>query len=93
MIVFGIHCNSFIVLPIPLKTCRSNGILFFTSKKCERSGVFLRFCALELTRLASALNLSRPVRDAFKNNNEDTTMTSTEIVLICLLLILNVFNT
>ena len=31
MIVFGIHCNFFIVLPIPLKTCKYNGFLF--SKK------------------------------------------------------------
>ena len=30
MIVFGIHCNFCIVLPIQLKTCRSNGILFYT---------------------------------------------------------------
>ena len=30
MIVFGIHCNFFIVLPTRLKTCRSNGFLFFT---------------------------------------------------------------
>ena len=29
LIVFGIHCNFFIVLPIKLKTCRSNGFLFF----------------------------------------------------------------
>ena len=30
MIVFGIHCNFFIVLPIRLETCRSNIFLFFT---------------------------------------------------------------
>ena len=30
MIAFGIHCNFFIVLPIRLKTCRSNDFLFFT---------------------------------------------------------------
>ena len=30
MIVFGIHCNFFIVLSIPLKTCRCDGFFFFT---------------------------------------------------------------
>ena len=30
MIAFGIDCNLFIVLPIPLKTCRSNDFFFFT---------------------------------------------------------------
>ena len=29
MIVFRIHCNFFIVLPIRLKACRSNGFFFF----------------------------------------------------------------
>ena len=32
MIVFRIHCNFSIVLPIPLKTCRSNVFLFFTKQ-------------------------------------------------------------
>ena len=32
MIVFGIHCNFFIVLPIRLKICRSNG--FFYKTEC-----------------------------------------------------------
>ena len=31
MIVFGIQCNFFIVFPIQLKTCRSNGFLVFTN--------------------------------------------------------------
>ena len=30
MIAFRIHCNFFIVSPIQLKTCRSNGFLFLT---------------------------------------------------------------
>ena len=30
MIVFGIHCNFFIVLPIQPKTCSSNVFFFFT---------------------------------------------------------------
>ena len=34
MIVFGIQFNFFIVLPIPLKTCRSN--VFFYKAKCAR---------------------------------------------------------
>ena len=33
MIMFGIHCNVFIVLPIRLKTCRTNGFLFFNKAK------------------------------------------------------------
>ena len=32
MIIFGIHCNFFIVLPIRLKICRSNG--FFYKTEC-----------------------------------------------------------
>ena len=30
MVVFGIHSNFLLVLPIRLKPCRSNGFLFFT---------------------------------------------------------------
>ena len=30
MIVFRIHCNFFIILSIRLRTCSSNGFLFFT---------------------------------------------------------------
>ena len=30
MVVFGIHSNFLLVLPIRLKPCRSNGALFFT---------------------------------------------------------------
>ena len=30
MIVLGTHCNFFIVFPIRLKNCRSNGFFFFT---------------------------------------------------------------
>ena len=33
MIVLGIHCNFFIVLPTWLKTCRSNAFFFFTRQK------------------------------------------------------------
>ena len=34
MIVFGIHCNFFIVLPIRLKTCSFNGFFNFYKAKC-----------------------------------------------------------
>ena len=32
MIVLGIHCNFFTVLPIRLKTCRSNGFFFYKAQ-------------------------------------------------------------
>ena len=41
MIVFGIHCNIFIVLLARLKTCRYNEFLFFTRQK-ERARFFGR---------------------------------------------------
>ena len=45
MIVFGIHCNFFIVLIIRLKTCRPNGLFFFTRQMCGpgKSGLSQRF--------------------------------------------------
>ena len=48
--VFGIHCNFFIVLSIRLKTCRSN--VFFLFYKAPKSRTRLR----DFTRLS---NLSR----------------------------------
>ena len=36
MIVFGIHCNFFNVLPIWLKTYRSNGFFLFNKANCAR---------------------------------------------------------
>ena len=36
MIVFGIHCNFFIDLPIRLKTCRSDVLFPFDKAKCKR---------------------------------------------------------
>ena len=36
MIVFGIHCNFFFVLPNRPKTCRSNGFFLFYKAKCAR---------------------------------------------------------
>ena len=35
MIVFEIHCNFFIVLPVRLKTCISNGFFFLKGKRCQ----------------------------------------------------------
>ena len=38
MVVFEIHYNFLIVLPMPLKTCRSSIVLFFTKQKaCARN--------------------------------------------------------
>ena len=51
MIMFGIHCNVFIDLPIRLKTCRTNGFLFFNKAKRAhpqngaRLRGFARLCA------------------------------------------------
>ena len=38
MIVFGIHCNFLIVLPIQLKTCRSNSFFLFTRQNVRLKG-------------------------------------------------------
>ena len=38
MIVFGIDCNSFIVVHIRLKTCRSNGFVFFIGQNVRKIG-------------------------------------------------------
>ena len=54
MIVFGIHCNFLIVLPIRLKTCRSNVFSLYKAK-CAR----LKNRARLYQHQAS--NLSRPV--------------------------------
>ena len=51
MIVFGIHCNFFIVQPIRLKTSRSNRFLLFTWQIVH---------APEHTREVRARNLSKP---------------------------------
>ena len=59
MIVFEIHYNFLIVLPIPLKTYRSSIVLFFTEQKA---------CARKIGRVSGfwesdqhrACNLSRP---------------------------------
>ena len=47
MIVFGIQYNFFIVLPIPMKTCRSNVFFFFAkpnvhARKIKRVSEVLR---------------------------------------------------
>ena len=50
MIVYGIHCNFFIVLPIRLKTCRSNGFLQGKMSAPKKSGASQRFCTPERAR-------------------------------------------
>ena len=44
MIVFGIHCNFFTVLPIQLKTCRSNAFFFFARQnvRAQKIGLVLK---------------------------------------------------
>ena len=45
MIVLAINCNVFIVLPIRLKTCRSNGFFgFFQGKMCASEKIGQRNC-------------------------------------------------
>ena len=63
MIVFGIHCNFFIVLPIRLKTCRSSFFVLFYKAKCSRpkNRVRLRgFARPSSPDRHRACNLSRP---------------------------------
>ena len=62
MIVFRVHCNFFIVLPIRLKACRSNGFFFFKrqnvhARKIGRMSEALRAGVLDRHRTR---NLSRP---------------------------------
>ena len=59
MIVFGIHCNFFILLPIWLKTYRSNVFLFFTrqnmrARKVGRVWEVLRVRAQSGTQFVQA---------------------------------------
>ena len=60
--VFGILFNFFIVLPILLKTCRTDGLLLLQDKMCapEKSSASQSFCALMASDRHRARNLSRP---------------------------------
>ena len=79
IIVFVIHCNFFIVLPIRLKTCGSNVFSFYKAK-CARpkNQGHLRGCvrpsALDWHR---ACNLSRPVsacKDIYSGVSQDSVL-------------------
>ena len=61
MIVFGIHWNFFIVLPIRLKTCRSNGV-FLQGRMCapEFRARFRGFTRSNAPDRHRTRNLSRP---------------------------------
>ena len=62
MIVFGIHRNIFIVLPIRLKTSRSNDFLFFSGQKVLARKI-MRVSEVLRTRYRHRVhNLFRPVR-------------------------------
>ena len=63
MIVFEIHCNFFIALPIGLKICRSKVCFFFTRQMCvpKKSGASQRFCEPSALYRNRARNFSRPV--------------------------------
>ena len=74
MIAYGIHCNFFIVLPIRLKTCRSNGFFFYKAK-CARpkNGARLRGLArLSAVDWHQARKLSRPVRNTQYSTQQKT---------------------
>ena len=62
MIVFGIDSNIFIVLPVWLKTCRSNGVFFCRSKcACPKNRVRFRgFACPSVPYRHRIHNLSRP---------------------------------
>ena len=55
MIVFGIDCNSFIVVPIRLKTCRSNAFFFFIRQnvRARKIGRVSEFLLAQVRRSAS----------------------------------------
>ena len=70
MIVFGIYCNFFIVLPIRLKTCRSNA--FFSFKAiCARTKnwVRLRFAQTCISQCHNAAMDS--CQTSYVDRNED----------------------
>ena len=90
MIVFGIHCNLFIVLPIRLKTCRSNDFLLFCFVFCfftrppEKLGTSKKFCRHSVPDLHRARNFPDAViplqkesplkRVAIKNSHKNKTI-------------------
>ena len=60
MLVFGIHCNVFVVLANQLKICKSIAFFrFLQNKMCaiEKLGVPQRFCAVEHARSVSGVKL------------------------------------
>ena len=63
MILFGIHCKSFIVLPIRLKTCRSNVFSFLQDKHARlgNQAHLRRFARPNASDQHRERNLSRPV--------------------------------
>ena len=59
MIVFGIHCNFFIVSPIQLKICRSN--IFFTRQEVVARKIGRVSEVLRARSATGTQNLSSPV--------------------------------
>ena len=60
--VFGVHCNFFIVLPIRLKICRSIEFSLSQDKMCpsEKSGALKDFTCPSAPNQYLACNLSSP---------------------------------
>ena len=69
MIVFRTYCNVLIVLPIRLKTCRSNGF-FLLGKMCasEKSRGSQKLCRPSTPDQHRARNLSSP--DGLKKKSQ-----------------------
>ena len=68
MIVFGIRCNFLNDLPVPLKTCRSNGFLFFTRQNRRARArpmprEFVNLCRPSIQKLYKKLLKNRTVKD------------------------------
>ena len=62
MIVFGIHFNFFIVLPIRLKTGTYNGFLFFTRQNVLRDfacpgAQFVQACTISFSGMKHFVNV------------------------------------
>ena len=82
MVVFRIHSNFFIVLPIRLKTCRSNGIfVFLQGKLCSPESVsgvqFVQVCIYVLSVLRKhTYNMTVPAQLINIQNIERRSTTS-----------------
>ena len=92
MIIVGVYCNVFIVLPIRVKTCRCNVFSFFTRLKCARPKNRARvrsFARPSVSDRHRVRNLSKPdcVFEIKMLQNVD------DVILVFLLLTLSTLRT